>query len=108
MYGAIKIGVMLGPIRAIEVASTSTKVSDPARNELEAPTVSSIRAMLGDGVASSPTAAKLRRPSAGRTGHEISPRPPRHRCGCYRGILTNCRAAGYRDGLRAGPSRYVL
>jgi hypothetical protein len=42
MYGAIKIGVMLGPIKAIEVASTSTKVSDPVRKELEAPTVSSI------------------------------------------------------------------
>ena len=33
---------MLGPIKAIEVASTSTKVSDPVRKELEAPTVSSI------------------------------------------------------------------
>jgi hypothetical protein len=42
MYGAIKIGVMLGPIKAIEVASTSTKVSDPVRKELGALTISSI------------------------------------------------------------------
>jgi hypothetical protein len=42
MYGAIKIGVMLGPIKAIEVASTSTNVSDPLRKELDAPPVSFI------------------------------------------------------------------
>jgi uncharacterized membrane protein YgcG len=48
------MGVMLGPISAIDVARTSMKLSDPARKELERSAGSVIHAMLGDGTPSSP------------------------------------------------------
>src|SRR5579863_4599904 len=67
MYGAMRIGVMLGPIKAIEVASTSTNVSEPARRELGAPAVSSIDSDARRPAAEFPRASETSPLRRGRT-----------------------------------------
>ena len=76
---------MLGPIRAIEVASTSMNASDPAVAQLSARSGSAIERCSAGRTAEFPQEPETSpRPARGRSGHEISHGPDRVNPRCLR------------------------